>query len=1331
MSHNLVVSNSKTSDYVQFEVNIPDGYNKFRIDYLNGSLINQNYLKTGDTITFRFANNPIRYHHPFKVSLLYPNEAEFIEDRNTDVHDDFNNDYDFLDLDIIKYYKLVYIPIYQFYDDILGIVNVFNPCKASELLDKPDITVVKSKIMFMEDDNLTTHYADFTGEFVLGLVAVDGNNIPELNITIGESISNSKVRPLDVESFQISNNVVTEVPVNTVTTRTYNYGSVWNYPVNNLIMNHVETKLITYDDSVDYNTDEIELTLAQKVPEVYYDCEEIEGDDLYCTTSDVITNLRCNNEGKGYSGRNTYLAGEWNSTLENWSSLSTMLETNYDQELRNRQLLIVTSDDGGSTLNTIVNNGRYKPWSCRGNQLVDRKIYEYDLQTSTATLIDNTDPTKGYEYILEDVYYTSDDIDFQIYEIVSGTAKQVTKTTFHFPSPVTKYECKNTVTYTISGTYIDESEQEVTRNFDIQFRAYDNNSKTFLQYSQVELYLIGDIHVRYHVCVCNYLNTGLYPKQTYLKSNLNPPELFQLTDNSYDINSVTPEEIDTLVKQNSEDLLIEAVSDKEGVGLKISTNTLRNIIHRYIVSKDNLENYNYQVENVIQRWTVSDDPLINTNSDDLDMLAFIPLKTNHYLRRYLPQDLNDPEYVYVGKGYFMINTIDDGVAHNLNVDNINVFLATGHDTLNVEPPDVDDEKFKTFNGTLVFDRSNSRVTRIFSNDLTGACTGYLNDILSAKLSRYFYVCNYNIWNLFFNTNDTMNVSKNLYSFVDVYSNYDLYSGTHNILLTSCCDIVKLIGSENVVNNCMCSLYPEEQQITTTELSLDDFYIPGDLSIDNPELFYYKFFHYYNSGWDDYPYVGHGIHDKADNSGTCGGLNVLKLNEFIYIDYESNFGSLYQGRDNTCTEPLFIMDKKTANDNKSNVWDERKFKYYNTNKYLYTNGFIETLPTFRIYRNANFEQNDLTITTGGIKLLHPIYIQSTPKPLIQNILYLFDYVINYMDKTFNNTTFSKFYVNMMETNKATTPEEYSLLHPSHFGHRYPLYRLYKDLDVGNNKIATSFDSHFILNYIHPRNLNIYSNNKNLVDSLPTKDNIHNEEFIQNIFTNSVETNVQLFSSKYFNFYDHVSELSMVVFDSKYVESVYYNNDILADYYYLPLNTNYQEAVTKAGEIGSVIDSYIGNVLSYNNIKMCNVFISKLGEFLDFPRIMYGGCESFNNSVNVSVLNYDMNKYEPPIITVPNYEEEDGEEVFKGFKQVTNYKPQQRVNTYLYGVMFRYHQLAHGYQNFPNELTNEYVISKSLGNRTFTFTLYDEFGRRFPNRDTSQGFLNNMYLEVYLE
>lgn len=43
----------------------------------------------------------------------------------------------------------------------------------------------------------------------------------------------------------------------------------------------------------------------------------------------------------------------------------------------------------------------------------------------------------------------------------------------------------------------------------------------------------------------------------------------------------------------------------------------------------------------------------------------------------------------------------------------------------------------------------------------------------------------------------------------------------------------------------------------------------------------------------------------------------------------------------------------------------------------------------------------------------------------------------------------------------------------------------------------------------------------------------------------------------------------------------------------------------------------------------------------------------------------------------------------------------------------------------------TIERSQGVKTFEIVLYDEFGRKIPNTDTSQGFNNNLLLELTIK
>ena len=76
-----------------------------------------------------------------------------------------------------------------------------------------------------------------------------------------------------------------------------------------------------------------------------------------------------------------------------------------------------------------------------------------------------------------------------------------------------------------------------------------------------------------------------------------------------------------------------------------------------------------------------------------------------------------------------------------------------------------------------------------------------------------------------------------------------------MLLANCGDIVKLIGSDVITNNCMPGITPEEHTIRCQDVSnnvADLTQLKNQISLDD---FYYKIFHYYNSGFNHFPSVG--------------------------------------------------------------------------------------------------------------------------------------------------------------------------------------------------------------------------------------------------------------------------------------------------------------------------------------------------------------------------------------------------------------------------------------------------------------------------------------------
>ena len=1267
MSHNLVISNDKESEYVQFTVHIPDGYNKYNVAYINGSLINQNYLKVGDVLKFSFDNNPLYYRLDANTRLIYNEivEEEEIEENVEDIVD-----YKFIKCNFYKYHRIVYIPIYQAYNALTGTpCYIFNPCDNTQLLLEP---VKRINPFLLYQDAFSTVYATFTGKYVIGLKSMSENKIPDITLTIGESISNSKTRPQEMGAYQISSNVVNEVQYSGVTPGEYSYGSVWDYEVQNLQVTHTESVKVKYPNSVKYN--DVDLLIS----------EISIGNENVVKQVDLSDGFIIKKDGMSLNGK--YECKEYNNGTV--SDLRDTLKFDGVFALVNSIPLIqqvspgkyTTILSGSIPLDLILDEGLV----VKGENISANNLYTYNgALTPRAIDINSTD-----KVFISDWYYTGLCIHLKI---LGSNDKPLKNTEITFPDVPTRYNLTNQI-ISVGGT-------------NLKIQLYNMLSKKFEYSGTGTVVLCGKLKTDKNgeLNVVKDIYTGETSENDYIKYFNEPPT-------------------DMLSYKGNEEMFVRAIQENGEYGLEFSTNELKNYVHEvsYTITEHEGEEeddeIDYTVTNTIPQW-----------GNALPLLCFIPLKTKRFLR----------EYNLVGgaQGFYIINDMDGNVSQQLINYNSEVYIPNGHETLIVEPPAEDDKKFKTFNGTLVFDRSNSRITRIFSNDLTGACVGYLNDLLAARLSRYYYVCDYRTWDMFFDTNNDMNISNDFNLIENIYRNHytgKLYQGAHELLITSSCDLVKLIASENTINNCIPSLYPEEQIVNTSVMDRSDLY--NDSGINDSTLFYYKFFHYYTSGLRNYPYIGTDINDNPGNTTTTGGLNILKVETPTYCDYGNNDNFKGIG-----SRPVFIMDKSQAEDIEGDIYLQSSDKGYYSNSGVKDYYFIETLPCFRIYRNSNFEQTDLTITTGGIKLLHPIYLQSSPRILCQNLHYIFDYILNFMASSYQSIV-------------GRVNVDLGLLHQAgqdslsnYLNQWFPMRRYYLTPNLsgfGAGLTWTDFDTFFVLNFIHPVSVNEYQNNEEIKTSIPGQ-GIDNEEIVKDFETNSVETNIQLFSYKYFNFISEVSYLALVVFDSKYVETIPYNTSILGNYFSWMYEENNNEEEDEEEDNNNnktiqlsllkiLLNSYITNSSGYNNLKRCKIFITKLGEFLDFPRLLYGCSESQVNSLNVSVWNYNMTKTIAPLKTTYTYSDDnEGNQVTRVITDNQDPHPEQKVNTYLFGTVFRYHQLAHGYQNFANEITDDFIISKSLGNRTFVVTLYDEFGRRFPNEDTSQGFKNNLYLELYLE
>lgn len=1264
-----------------FDVSIPDGYDTFHIDYLNGSIINQNYLNVGDTLVFKFNNQPLRYTLPSARVTINTKD----NDNTTFTDTDDATVYHFIDVDVNRYYKVCYLPIYQLYDDSYGgTIYIFNPCDRSQLLDSPTDNIPAYTIY---DNGVTSILAEFTGNYVIGLQPID--KIPDLTVTIGESISNNRLRPQDLGSYQISSGIVNEVSTTSVTSNSYTYGSSWEFPVESLLINHQET-IVTKPPTSAYALSVV-LMFAEK-----------DTNNRYYTTNLYITTGYLGTDGN-YSNDDEITFKEYDQlthTINDPQHTYIITESNSSSP---RKLYVCKTDP--SDQSHYISLSEEANYSVKGSDITNTvKLYEIDSITGVLTQIDTNSNT--YKYINTDWYYRFVNCLIKVSIISGGPIGN----TFHIDyTTATKIICDGVTQYVVY-----DSTTQVSAT--VTFTVYDPNANDFISLP-VELFytwIIGDITADDNgiIRLSHKLITGVLESSDYIiNTDYLTQQSLQLTTTTYDIS----DDNSGLLQMCDEDLYIEHITDGGVDGLRLCTVPLNNTIHQIEITTTEEEETEYEVNNIPMKWYKDD--YSTPSGDDLDLLCFIPHKTS-----------NVPERYYRGlytHGMFVIRDLEGDYNTSMSNSTSEYYLAVGHKSLNVEPPADDDLKFKTFNGSLLFDRSNSRITRLFSNDVTGSCLGYINDILAARLSRYYTVMSHNCWNTFLDidTNSTVNLSRNIQELNNIYSTYDMYTGDHSSILSSCIDLVKLIGSEQTTSNCMPSCVPERQSHVCSICSQNDIQNFSDTTTNQ---FNYKLFHCYSSDIYDLPSVGTSVQDNSE-IGIVNGYHIKSIDKQGLTDSTNSLSS------HKITDGIVaVVDIDQFTNHKDEViTGVVSYPYYYSNGSVSDYGYIETLPVYRLYRNSNFDQTDLTITTGGIKTKHPVYLQCTPRLLISNLLYMFDFVINRMLDQYGSITDDKYKlgwlcaITMCQTGDITSLTDTPNV-------KYPIRRFSKGftyIDGVVRYVSTSLDSFFILDYIRTTHINDYRSNAELIDTLPTTRNDSNEELISDISTSSQDMNVQLLSVKRFDFGSCVDITSMVTYIQHYVEQVYYNNNLLKLYYNVDSLWNDTGLNTEAV---NCITSLINNQSDYNNLKSCKLLIVKLGEFLQYPHILYLVSNTYNNSLNVSVENYNSSDLRSPIASelTSHYDSNSGYQVTVEKTELRDITD-QKINTYLFGVMFKYHQLALGYQNLNNELNTEYMVSRALGNRHFKLLLVDEYGRRIPTTDTSQGFDNNLYLELTLE
>lgn len=1325
MSQQLIIQNDEEADYVQFTVEIPDGYAGFNISSINGTMINQNYLNIGDVIRFKFSNNPIVYNQPID---LYISNMSTPQDLKNSYLDTLGN-YKYIELNMFNIYRVKFIPVYSYYNtDSNFSAYVFNPAddsdETNQLLDEP--------IRILNDYEIQSNppiKCPFTGQFIIGLEKVD--NINDIDIVIGQSISNSKTQPTD-----ITLNEAGEAIAQNQQGTSYNYGSYWRYNVANLLMNH-----------------HMSVINGVKVIKNVKLCYTVKGNEDKEYTTPY------------YNFNNTRIASSFrlrDITGDTWRAsptfyFYTFTDPNTLAPLAHSYLLTKASP----SIKYIVhkNGSKYEEIKYDSSATGERKQFipdglylkGSDIDYSKYFAMDLNDLSQPPQPltipIMNNVYYTGNWAKIRIRPVRPN--KTITFNDVIYPGGYKIIRCDGRTRYNV---HVEEDDTDI----DIVCLEITDKSKADATGNQ---YLLGEsieLDESSNYTFIHTINTGFIDLATF-ESNLRLIEV--ATNNEEEEEQPEEEDINDIntakymtqrlqltslfngqVVSADDDIIIKHVSREVGDddinGLQLKMNGLTNNMYIILYDDETDKPYTFIAATL--------------GANDVEPKVFLPKKSNIEIRAF--NNGNNS----IKDGLMRLDGIDGLPLEELTDEKCSLFLATGHESLNIESPKDDDLKFKTFNGSITFDRSLTKITRLFSMSNSNSCIGYINDILSARLSRYYFAANYSIFNTFINNVSTMPFTNSLNQNEVIFDKYSdkLYTGCHEVLLANCGDIVKLIGSDVITNNCMPGITPEEHMIRCQDVSnnvADLTKLKDKISLDD---FYYKIFHYYNSGFNHSPSVG-GDNDrpngcallKVDNklffekddeftndvdinthNMFCITNKVLANNAFSYPDsqlvelkngiiscarYHNNLLVDWYGKEIEPPEPEPTPEEEGGGEEEE---EEDPPEYDN-----HFGGIINVLPCPRVYRNNNFEQSDLTISTGRIKTLSPIYIQTVNRVLLNNIIYMFDMMINLIVAKYGsikNTSEIFDYLTCLRN----TPSGLGLYQEA------PLRRFsMKSIeDVGYYPL--SFDSCWLMNYLIVSSVNEYTNNSELAESLPTANNeANNEEIIENIITYQPETNIQLFSSRYFNFHENISILSTVCWVQVINSSLDLNNKNCWMYFGKYENESSDDPTYSA--ITRYINNFYSEILlnnSYNICRTVKTMISKLGEFLDFPKIVFGTTLAFNQSKTVNIQYMNPIHYASEFQSSPKIDKDT--KTLIGYEE--NYYPNQKQknNVAMFGVIFKYHQLSLGWQQMINDLQETFIISRAKGQKHFVVKIYDEFGRQIPNMDTSQGFKNNLRLEI---
>ena len=1262
MTQNLIINNDENAENVQFTVEIPDGYNQFKLEAISGTLINQNYLKIGDSLNFEFSNNPIRYDTPntYKFKI---NKKTFVTHEEEEEEIDETERFESLALDMFKIYKTLYIPIYSYIDDANNNnYYIFNPCDESQLLESPNNNINDYQLA---DDVIVP----FAGEFIIAMKKVE--NIPNLKVEFGESIANTRAEFEDLGAI----NAAGEAIATDLTSTTYTYGSSWRYNVKNLIMTHR------------INFECLGVTSSESLNIAYFLHVEDENQNVIRYTVN-----RDNFIAQPFTTTKTTTSGVFDLfsyvSAATYTSLDSTRTYKSNQNLLQESLPIIKeTTEGGQTYHSLefadlsvsFNNPLIDDGFISSGLNIQTNLLKYDYDVETQTL--TTSAISGLD-TGDNVMYTSRVVNVYMYKPRAIGSNQYTKI-----KPLT---------------------------FKLNYGTGTNQDHVIVLNSDINRNIFNFVR-------CRWTNPGGSTgasTQTFFYSPDLPPNTPLIFTGKFDESLPGPS--DTRFGNNSENIkLVYSIY----MGKASNTST-----YSYISTSGQYPNVPLQLSNgsnyadddilthedgdnlVLTMPTLTNDKITysaasqtftRTRNVNLPADVFVPMKSRQELKPFTNDNMQN-----ITPGCCVICSASSlgEPAQELNDDEIVEYLAIGHSSLNVDPVTDDDGKFKTFNGSLLFDRSRSRITRLFASSPSNSCLGYINDILSAKLSRYYFIADWNIFDSFIDTFNQMTISKNEQQNKNIYQKFksNFYTGEHSVLLCSCYDMVKLIGSETTVNNCQPTITTEEQRFKCDFINFDDLQPFADEDVINQSMHAIKLFHFYNSGFNNYPNITTGMNlFNFEPDFYSSNNNVKILNSMIAIT-------------NSTRAKANLNTNEKIEDCKDKIIQSL---FYPVND-APNSGIIHNVPISRVYRNANFEQSDLTISTGRVKTLFPVYIQATSRTTLNNLIYMFDCMLSTLVERYgkiNADAGIEHTLDFFNVNVANSGEFAGFGVIRRFG-----------IDYDHN-IALSFDSALILNYMTKKSLNDYDGIDSLIESLPIDETTTNtnEELIFNVSNVGVHTLIQLFSKRTFDFHRLVDVFDVVNYSQVLIDSSDFPYSAMFQYFGSidPLedtNTKDEAAEEAKNNMTQYIEEfaknyYIGN--TYNIRKTVKCFICKLGEFLEYPRIIFGVASCFNNSNSV-------------LCQISNATTQ--ESAFK-YDYLTNTEhfennQLQKQNVSMFGVMFRYHQLAQGWTRMETDIQEIYDISKARGQKHFILILVDEFGRNIPNDDTSQGFKNDLKLEL---